>query len=239
MDITEIIKKVKSLEGGAELGSELETAVGQLQAKNYEVLGEKHRATRERDSLKESLSAIVSTLGLEDGDLDEQLTQAQATVKTLKSELDSERAKRTEFEQKLSEAQGKVTAFERKTKIASIASAANAVPEVLERILGDRLDDLKTEQTAEGQTVVKLGDAELKEAIASDPALSPFAPALFKAADGGSGGANGNGGKPRQGGLPGGGGTPPKKPQTDRQAAVSSYIARSASGVRRFQSQKS
>ncbi len=166
MDYQAALDSLKNLEGAGELVPIVAAELERLTAKNYDLIGENRKATAKAASLQQSLEAIASTLDLDTTDLDAATTKA----KTLAEQLSTAETRATEAETKL---QG----LERKATIAQAAAKAGAVAEVLERLLGDRVSDLKIEGDD-----VKLDDKLLKEFIEGDDGLKPFLPALFPTA---------------------------------------------------------
>lgn len=180
MDYKAALESLKKLEGGAELVSAVETELERLTNKNYELIGENRKAGTKSRSLEDAFNAIATTLGLEGEDLESKLSSAPEKVKSLSTQLSEANTKLTATETRATEAETKVQGFERKTKLTDIAAAAGASAAVLERLLGDKLDELKIEGEGESRTV-KLGDKPLREAIAADEGLKPFEAALFPA----------------------------------------------------------
>lgn len=177
MKFSEALAAIKALENGTELASAIEGEVEGLKTKNYEIIGEKRTATAKTQALETAVTAIAKAMGL-DGDLDAVLSGAEGKVQSISTELNQLKTAKTELETRASEAESKVQGFERKGKLMEIATAAGANAAVLERLLGDKLDQLNVEGDGEAR-VVKLGDKLLKEAIAADESLKPFEAALF------------------------------------------------------------
>lgn len=169
--------KALDVENAAELASAIEGKVSDLEAKNYSVIGEKRTVTTKNQAMQTALEAIAKSLGIE-GDIDTVLEQTQSKVTGLASENAQLKTDKTALETRATDAESKVTTFERKDKIADIANAAGASPAVLAKLFGDRLDDLKIEGEGDDRTV-KLGDKSLREHVDGDDSLKAFAPALF------------------------------------------------------------
>ena len=167
MDYKAALESLKKLDGTTELVSAVEGELERLTTKNYDLIGENRKATAKAATLQQSLDAIASTLDVDGDDLDAKLKAATEKAKTLSESL-------TAAETRATEAETKLTGLERKATVAQAAAKAGAVAEVLERLLGDRVSDLKIE----GDTV-KLGETTLKDAIEADDGLKPFLPALF------------------------------------------------------------
>ncbi|MDX2215510.1 MAG: hypothetical protein SFY66_19760 [Oculatellaceae cyanobacterium bins.114] len=179
MKFSEALAAIKALENGTELASAIEGEVEGLKTKNYEIIGEKRNATGKVTAYEAALTAIAKALGIE-GDLESILSDTEGKVKAIATEVATLKTDKTALETRTTEAEGKVKTFERKAKFSDIATAAGANAAVLERLLGDKFDQLKVEGEGE-QRVVKFGDKPLKEAIASDESLKPFEAALFPA----------------------------------------------------------
>lgn len=177
MKFSEALEAIKKLENGTELVSAIEGEVEGLKSKNYEVIGEKRNATTKAQTLETTVMAIAKAIGLE-GDLDTILSGAEAKVRAIATEATQLKTDKTALETRATEAESKIKTFERKTKLNDIATAAGANAAVLERLLGDKFDELKIEGEGDAR-VVKLGDKPLKEAIAADESLKLFEAALF------------------------------------------------------------
>ena len=175
MDAKQALAKLRALEAedAAELASVLEAALESAEQKTYTTIGEKRTATQKNNALTETLTAIARGLNLE-GELDTLLDTLPNAVQDVRRTRDELSTKAQTVEQQLSEAQGKVATFERRGKLQEIATKAGANLPVLERLFGDQLDNLAV--TDDGVT---LEGKPLAEAIAADPNLSAFAPALF------------------------------------------------------------
>jgi hypothetical protein len=179
MKFSEALAAIGKLENGSELVSAIEGELEGLKTKNFEVIGEKRNATTKAQTLETTVLAIAKTLGIT-GDLDTVLSSIESKAQSVASESTQLKADKTALETRATQAEGKLQGFERKSKLADIATAAGANAAVLERLLGDKLDELKIE--GEGaDRVVKLGDKALKEAIAADDVLKQFEAALFPA----------------------------------------------------------
>lgn len=180
MDYKAAIAKLSALEveGIADLVSAVTGKIGDLEQKNYDLIGEKRNVSQRNQAMESALNAIAKELKI-DGDLEVVLDQVEPRIREIAKSEELLRESKTSLESQLSQANSKVLTFERQSKISQVASAAKANPAVLERLLGDRLDDLKI--TEDGD--VTLGDQPLQEAIAADASLAPFAVALFPQAD--------------------------------------------------------
>ena len=183
MDYAAALKALKALdvENAAELASAIEGKVTALESKSYDLIGEKRTATQKTQAMQTALEAIAKAVGVE-GDIDAILENAESKVSGLASENAQLKTASVALETRATEAEGKVTGFERKDKIADIAKAAGASSAVLAKLFGDRLDDLKVEGEGDARTV-KLGDKPLKEYVESDDSLKAFAPALFPSSE--------------------------------------------------------
>lgn len=179
MDFLAAMAKLKGLdlEGKEELVSAIEGKVSGLESKNFEVIGEKRGVTSRVQTLESALTAIAKAAGIE-GDLEAILTGAEAKIRAIATEATQLKTDKTALETRATEAEGKLQAAERKSKLAEIATVAGANPAVLERLLGDKFEELKVEGEGDAR-VVKLGDKALKEAIAADEGLKVFEAALF------------------------------------------------------------
>ncbi|MEM6432249.1 MAG: hypothetical protein AAF773_00100 [Cyanobacteria bacterium P01_D01_bin.115] len=179
MDYAAALKALKALdvENAADLVSAIEGKVTALETKNFEIIGEKRTATQKTQAMQTALEAIAKAVGVE-GEIDAVLETTQSKVSGLASENAQLKTASVALETRATEAEGKVQGFERKDKVSDLASAAGANAAVLEKLLGDRLDDLKVEGEGDSRTV-KLGDKSLKEYVESDDGLKAFAPALF------------------------------------------------------------
>ena len=174
MDYKAALDALKKLDGGTELASTVETELERLTSKNYELIGENRKATSKATNLQQSIEAIAETLGTEGDDLESKLKGAAERVKTLSSQLSEANTNLAATETRASDAETKLTGLERKaiTQTASTKLGANA--DVLERLLGDRLKDLKIE----GDNVM-LDDKPLRDFVEGDESLRAFIPALF------------------------------------------------------------
>lgn len=178
VDYKAAIESLKKLEGAADLLSAVEAELERLTSKNYELIGENRKATTKARTLEDAVNAIATTLGLEAEDLESKLASAPEKVKSLSTQLSDANKKAGELETRATTAEGKVSSFERKATVQTAASKAGANAEVLERLLGDRVAELKVEGDD-----VKLGDKALKEAIEADEGLKLFMPALFPSSE--------------------------------------------------------
>lgn len=207
MDFTTALSKIKALDAddSAELVSAIEGKVSELEQKVYTVIGEKRGTSQKSQALQSALEAIAQSLSL-DGELDDILDKAQPKIKALAAEAQQLRQDKETLESRASDAESKLTGYERKDKFQKAAALIDANPAVLEQLLKDRASDLAI---ADG--TAKLGEAELKAAIEADETLKPFLPALFPA-----------NGKPARSRLPD---TPPgsetAKPQNPAKRAIS------------------
>lgn len=177
MKLGEALAAIKSLENGPELVSAIETEIEGLKTKNFEIIGEKRNATNRATTLESTVLAIAKIAGVE-GDLESVLTSLEPKVRESLQKLSSVEAKLTETETRATEAQTKLQGLERKAKLSDVAAAAGANPAALEKLLGDRFDELKIEGEGESR-VVKLGDKVLRDAIDGDENLKIFSASLF------------------------------------------------------------
>lgn len=167
MDLKEALAAIKKLDNGADLVSAIESEIDRLNSKNYEVIGEKRTETSKRQSLETALVAIAKAVGLE-GDVETILKDAESKVASIVIEANQLRTDKTALETRATEAEGKVKAAERLGKVAEIATKAGADAKVLERLLGDKLEE------------IEIADHKsLREYVEADETLKPFIPALF------------------------------------------------------------
>lgn len=179
--LADALAALKALDNGADLASAVTAEVEAQKQKVFEVIGEKRNVTNKAQTLETALLAIAKAAGIQETDLESILTNAEPKIRAIATEATTLKTEAETLKTQLSEASGKLTTFERRNKLTEIATTAGANAAVLERLFGDRFDDLKLE--GEGaDRVVKLGDKPLKEAIAADPGLAPFEGALFAAA---------------------------------------------------------
>lgn len=174
MKFSEALAAIKALDNGSELASAIEGEVEGLKSKNYEIIGEKRNASTKAATLESTVLAIAKLAGVE-GDLESVLSTLEPKVRESLQAIATNATRITELETRATTAEGKLAAAERKSKLSEIATKAGANAAVLERLLGDKLDKLAV---AEDGAVTLEGKA-LKEAIAADEGLSPFAAALF------------------------------------------------------------
>ncbi len=175
MEFKAAIDALKKLEGGADLASAIEAHVSKLDDKIYTVIGESRTKGTKAQTYEGVLGAIAKLLGIE-GDLESALTNLETKLKSVVDEGKAAQTKLTETETRATTAEDKLKTFERQGKISEIAAKAGANAKALEKLLGDRLDELKVEGEA-----VKLGDKTLREFIEADETLKDFMPALFPA----------------------------------------------------------
>ncbi|MEO1208863.1 MAG: hypothetical protein AAFX78_04895 [Cyanobacteria bacterium J06638_20] len=182
MDFKTALAKVRGVEGvDQDAIAALEQAFEAVDGKRFELLGEKKTAQQRLQTVEGALTSTAKLLGIE-GTPDEVLEQTEPKLRALVDEAAQLRESKTSLEERATTAEGKVTTFERKDRISTIATTANANPVVLEKLLGDRLDELKIEGEGD-ERIVKLGKSPLKEAIAADESLSAFSSALFPAVE--------------------------------------------------------
>lgn len=174
MDYKDAIDALKKLEGTADLVPAVEAELERLTTKNYELIGENRKATAKARSLEDTLTDISTTLRLEGADLESKLSGAPEKVKSLSTQLSEATTKLTAAETRATTAEGKLGTLERREVINQAATKAGAVPAVLEQLLGDKVGELKIDETG-----VKVGDKPLKEYVEGDDRLKLFAPALF------------------------------------------------------------
>lgn len=173
MDLKEALAAIKKLDNGADLVSAIESEIDRLNSKSYEVIGEKRTETSKRQSLETALTAIAKAVGLE-GDVETILKDAESKVASIVTEANQLRTDKTALETRATEAESKVKAAERLGKVAEIATKAGADAKVLERLLGEKLEEI-----AIADDGVKVGDKSLRDYVEADEALKPFIPALF------------------------------------------------------------
>lgn len=202
MKYTAAIAALKGLEGGADLASVIEGHVTELDQKAYKAIAESSAKSTKVDAYEGVLTAIAKSVGVE-GDLESALPNLESKLKAVVDDGKSASTKLTEAETRATAAETQVKTFERQGKLSQIATKAGASVKALEKLLGDRLDDL----TIDGETV-KLGDKTLREFVEGDDALKDFVPALFPTTTTDSK----NGGKRLPAGTPDGKGETPKSP---------------------------
>jgi hypothetical protein len=173
MNLQEALAAIKKLENGADLVSAIESEIDRLNSKSYEVIGEKRTETSKRQSLETALVAIAKAVGLE-GDVEAILKEAEGKVVGLATEANQLRTEKATLETRATEAETKVKAAERSGKVAEIAAKVGADAKVLERLLGDKLEEI-----AIADDGVKVGDKSLQDYVDADESLKPFIPALF------------------------------------------------------------
>lgn len=168
MDYTQALAKLKGLEleGKDEL-------ISAIEGKVFDVIGEKRNATSKAQNFESALVAIAKAVGLE-GDVETILSDAQTKVQTIATEAAQLRTDKTALETRATEAEGKLQTAERKGKLSQVAAKTGANESVLEKLLGDKLDEI-----AIADDGVKLGDKGLREYVESDETLKVFVPALF------------------------------------------------------------
>jgi len=229
MDFKAALAKLKGLdlEGKDELISAIEGEVSRLEGKNFEVIGEKRQSTSRVATLETAMKAIATAAGVE-GDLEAILAGAEPKIRALATEATQLRTDKTALETRATEAEGKVQAAERKSKLAEIATVAGANPAVLEKLLGDKFDQLKVEGEGEAR-VVKLGEKPLKEAIAADEGLKLFEAALFPTTSTTDTKSTDTKAPPK---LPGG--SPQGKTEETKSDPAKTYMDRAYSGFKAF-----
>lgn len=171
MKFSEALEAIKKLENGADLASAIEGELDGLKSKNYEIIGEKRNATTKLSAIEAALMAVASAVGIT-GDIDAVLGAIEPKI----TELKTAQTKLTEAETRATAAETKVSSFERKGKLANIATKAGASAAVLETLFGEKLDQF----AIEGETV-KFGDKSLREYVEADAVLKDFIPSLFPA----------------------------------------------------------
>jgi chromosome segregation ATPase len=173
MDFEAALEAIKKLEGGEALAAVIKTHLTKLDEKIYQVIGEKRTAGSKAQNLEAVVTAIAKTLGVE-GDLDAALNTLESKVKTVVDEHKSAQTKVSDLETRATTAETKATGLERQGKITQAATKAGADAKVLERLLGDKVDEL-----AIADDGVKIGDKPLREYVEAAEDLKPFIPALF------------------------------------------------------------
>ena len=174
MDFKAALAAVRGLDNGAELASAIEGHVSGLEEKNFKVIGEKRTETQKRQTMQTALEGSGKSLGIE-GDIDDVLANAQGKVQTLASDRDAAISDKTKLETRVTEAESKVTKFERQAKFTEAATKSGANAAVLERLLGDKADEIAIADDG----TVKVGDKPLKEYVEADDGLKPFMASLF------------------------------------------------------------
>jgi len=165
--------KQSGIDNAAELVSAIEGHVESINTKNYEVIGEKRTATAKAQNLETALMAAGKALGIE-GDLEAVLSNVETKARTIATEHAQLTSDKTAIETRATEAETKIKTLERQGKLSTIAAKSGAVPEVLTKLLGDRVDEISIDNDT-----VKLGDKSLREFVESDADLKLFATALF------------------------------------------------------------
>jgi chromosome segregation ATPase len=165
--------KQSGIENAAELVSAIEGHIEAINTKNYEVIGEKRTATAKAQNLETALMAAGKALGIE-GDLEAVLSNVESKAKTLSTEHAQLNQDKQSIESRATEAETKVKNLERQGRIATIAAKSGAVPEVLAKLLGDKVDELSIDNDT-----VKIGDKSLREYVEADADLKLFSTALF------------------------------------------------------------
>jgi hypothetical protein len=173
MKFEEALAALKKLDGGADLASAIETHVNSQAEKIFTTIGESRTKGAKASNLEATLLAIAKTLGIE-GDVDTVLTGLEPKVTAIASDLKTAQTKLAETETRATTAETKVQGFERKGKLADIATKAGASAAVLETLFGDKIDQL----AIDGETV-KFGDKALREHVESDVTLKEFVTSLF------------------------------------------------------------
>jgi hypothetical protein len=222
MDYSAALVAIKGLENGAELASAVEGKVGAIEAKNYEVIGEKRSATQKAQAAEDALKSAAKALGI-DGDVDALLDQVPTKAKEIATVNATLTTEKTALETRVTDAESKVQTFDRQGKWAEIAAKVGANPKVLERLLADLFDELKIDGDA-----VKVGDQPLKDFIDADENLKAFAPALFQNETPANGGGN-----PRKQQLPGGAPTGDK----EKPDPLKRYSERNYGGLKALKKQ--
>ena len=217
MDYKAALAAVRGLENGAELAQAITGHVSVLEEKNFTLSGEKRTETQKRQAMQSALEGVGKTLGIEGG-VDEVLANAQGKIQTVVSERDAATTKTADLEKRATEAEAKITGFERKQKFVAVAEKAGANAAVLEKLFADKPDDLVISDDG----TVKVGDKPLKEYVEADDSLKLFAPSLFP---------GGESAPPRKKtDLPG---TPPSDGSGDKGTnPLDNYLARQRTGAK-------
>ena len=174
MDYKAALAAVRGLDNGAELASAIEGHVSGLDQKNYTLIGEKRSETTKRQAMQTALEGIGKSLGIE-GDVEAVISSAQGKVQSLASDRDAAVKTKDDLEKRATDVEGKVTQFERQGKFTEAATKSGANVAVLERVLGDKADELEIADDGTG----KVGDKPLKEYVEADDGLKPFMASLF------------------------------------------------------------
>ncbi|MEM9267258.1 MAG: hypothetical protein AAGA46_17210, partial [Cyanobacteria bacterium P01_F01_bin.13] len=126
-----------------------------------------------------------------------------------------------ELETRATTAEGKVKGFEKTAKFTKAADKSGANAAVLERLLGDKADDIEISDDG----TVKVGDKPLKEYVEADDNLKPFMASLFPA-----GGDNKGAPPKKKTDLPGG---PPSNGNGDKGTnPLAQHLARHRGGAK-------
>ena len=230
MDFKAALAAVRGLDNGAELASAIEGHVSGLDQKNYTLIGEKRTETTKRQAMQTALEGIGKSLGIE-GDVEAVISSAQGKVQTLASDRDAAVTAKTDLETRATEAEGKVTQFERQVKFTEAATKSGANAAVLERLLGDKADEIKIADDG----TVKIGDKSLKEYVEADDGLKPFIASLFPDGTTDDKGAGGDKGRKKTD-LPGG---PPSDGAGDKGTnPLAQHFARHRGGAKALVTKK-
>lgn len=173
MDFKAAIDALRKLENGAELVSAIEAETNRLETKAFDVIGESRKATAKNRALTETLEAVGKLLGIE-GDVDAIATNLDGKLRAITTELGTLKTEKTTLEARATEAEGRVKNLERQGKLSQIATKTGADAKALERLLGDKLDEI-----AVADDGVKVGDKAWREYVEASDDLKPFASVLL------------------------------------------------------------
>lgn len=176
MTYEEALAAIKGLEGGAALAAVVEGKVSGLETAKSDAVRTEKQARAQRRSYADALADIGKQLGVE-GDTEAVLAGGEEKAREIVSKLKTSDTSIKDWEKRATTAESELASLKRKSTVSDLATKAGANPVVFEQLLGERLDKV----TANDDGVL-LDGKPLKDAIAADPALKPYAPALFPTA---------------------------------------------------------
>lgn len=183
MSLAAVLTKLRALEGGADLATSIQ---GVFDTQANELAQFRTKAT----TAEASLARIATAIGAKEGDDVETLVRnSSAKVTQLTQQVSTLEGEKTTLATGKTEAEGKLTALERKILLQDAATKAGADPTVFTRLAGD----LPVKIDGDKVLVGKDGEAKpLKEFAEGTPDWKPFLPSLFPAGTGGGGGGGSN-----------------------------------------------
>jgi hypothetical protein len=224
MEYAAALAAIKGLENGAELASAVEGKIGALEAKNYEVIGEKRSAAQKAAALETAITSIGKSLGLE-GDTESLIDQAPVKIKTIAESAATLATEKTALESRVTEAESKAEKLDRAGKWSEYAAKSGANPEVLERLLADRFGEISVNDAG----AVLVGTVPIADFVAAAPELKAFAPALFPAAAPPETDSD----TQRKQQLPGG--APKSTPESTSKTVLEDYTKKHFGGLKKLQ----